>query len=146
MIVLSFQIDFFRKLSLGRLQKRGFNLSRFKFQKCKRLESSVIMKEKYIWCKRASFMGNDTRRNIIVCTGISLPPSPPKKHPLFLANPSPPHPSPLNLQTVQAPFLRQSLLYIVFCDPPPPKNWIFQWTRKILKFFILNAILPFTSN
>ena len=54
-------------------------------------------------------------------------------------------PSPfLNQQTVQAPLFRQpSTLYIGFLWPPPPqpKSWIFQWTPKILKFFILNTIL-----
>ena len=30
--------------------------------------------------------------------------------------------------------------------PPPAKSWIFQWTSKILKFFILNTILSFKSN
>ena len=67
---------------------------------------------------------------------------PPSKIPLpsFLPRP------PLNQQTVQAPFL---------CNPPPsklifrepsPKSRIFQWTLKILKFFILNAILSFKGN
>ena len=31
-------------------------------------------------------------------------------------------------------------------SPPLPKSWIFQWTSKILKFFILNTILSFKSN
>ena len=31
-------------------------------------------------------------------------------------------------------------------SPPPPKSRIFQWTSKILKFFILNTILSFKSN
>ena len=30
--------------------------------------------------------------------------------------------------------------------PPPAKSWIFQWTSKILKFFILNTILSFKSS
>ena len=30
--------------------------------------------------------------------------------------------------------------------PPPPKSQIFQWTSKILKFFIRNSILSFKSN
>ena len=28
-----------------------------------------------------------------------------------------------------------------FLQPPPPKSWIFQWTPKILKFFMLNTSL-----
>ena len=31
-------------------------------------------------------------------------------------------------------------------SPPLPKSWIFQWTSKILKFFILKTILSFKSN
>ena len=31
-------------------------------------------------------------------------------------------------------------------SPPPPKSWFFQWTSKLLKFFILNTILSFKSN
>ena len=31
-------------------------------------------------------------------------------------------------------------------SPPLPKSWIFQWTSKILKFFILNTILSFKYN
>ena len=71
--------------------------------------------------------------------GINLPSKTP---PLFLAKP------PLNQQTVQAPsFLGNSPLYIGFLwTPPPPKSQIFQWTAKILKFFILNTILSFKSN
>ena len=53
----------------------------------------------------------------IVCIGVSTPP-PQKHHPSFL--PSPP-------------------LYWFFVNPS--KSQIFQWTAKILKFFILNTIL-----
>ena len=36
---------------------------------------------------------------------------------------------------------------LVFQDPPPsPKSWIFQWTPKILNFFILNTVLSLKSN
>ena len=31
-------------------------------------------------------------------------------------------------------------------SPPPPKSRIFQWTSKILKFFILSTISSFKSN
>ena len=63
--------------------------------------------------------------------------TPSKTPPLFLFKP----PSPLNLQSVQAlsPF-RQLSLYWFFVNPLPLKNWIFQWTPKILKFFIHNPI------
>ena len=54
--------------------------------------------------------------------------------PLFLAKPH------LNRQTVQVPLFRQSPLYIGFLWTHP-KSRIFQWSPKILKFFILNTIL-----
>ena len=59
----------------------------------------------------------------IVCIGVSTHLQ--KHHLLFLAK-------------------RPSIL--VFCDPPSLKSQIFQWTPKILKFFILNTILSFKSN
>ena len=73
----------------------------------------------------------------IVCIGVSTPlkntPS------IFVAR------LPLNWQTVQAPLFRQSLpLYWFFMNPR--KIQIFQWTTKILKFFIFNTILSFKSN
>ena len=78
--------------------------------------------------------------------GVSTPLTTPQKyHFLFLAKP----PSPLYQQIVQAPPLLGNAPYImVFQDPlpSPPKNWIFQWNQKILKFFILNTILSFKSN
>ena len=73
---------------------------------------------------------------IIVCIGVSPP------LPCFVK-------PPLNWQTVQGPLFMQSLsLYWFFVNPPPPapKTWSFQWTPKILKFFILNTILSFKSN
>ena len=64
------------------------------------------------------------RRDLcIVCIGVSTPLQ--KHHLLFLAKP----PS-----------------ILVFCDPPSLKSQIFQWTPKILKFFILNTILSLKSN
>ena len=72
----------------------------------------------------------------IVCIGLSTTPQ--KHHaPFFLPS------SPLNLQTVQAPPLfRQSFPYILFfLLSPPSKNWIFQLTPKLLKFFIINPII-----
>ena len=76
----------------------------------------------------------------IVWIGVSTPPQ--KHHPLFLANPSP-----LNRQTVQAPPLfRQSPSLYWFFVSPLLKTQIFQWTSKMLKFFILNTILSFKSN
>ena len=60
--------------------------------------------------------------HLIVCIGVSLLPSPP-----------------VNLQTVQAsPLFRQSPLIYWF--------FIFSWTPKILKFFLLHPILCFKSN
>ena len=86
----------------------------------------------------------------IVCIGVSTPPPPtpsplPSKTlpPLFLAKPPPPPPPSLNLQTLQAPLFRPSLLYV---NSPPSKSWIFQWKPKIVKFFILKPILSFKSN
>ena len=44
------------------------------------------------------------------------------------------------------PLFRKSPLYILFfCKPLPLKNWIFLWTPKILKSFILHHILSFKS-
>ena len=67
--------------------------------------------------------------------------SPQKHYPLFLAKPpllkSANRPSP--------PFLGNPPYILVFHEPPP-KNQIFQWTPKILKFFIINPILSFKSN
>ena len=78
-------------------------------------------------------LSTKTRGN--VHWGVNPPPQ--KHHLSFLLSP----PSPLNLQSVQAlsPF-RQLPLYWFFVNPLPLKNWIFQWTPKILKFFILNPI------
>ena len=53
---------------------------------------------------------------------------------------------PLNQQTVQAPLLRQSPPSKLVFREPSPKTRIFQWTPKILKFFILNTILSFKGN
>ena len=51
---------------------------------------------------------------------------------------------PLNLQTVQSPFLDNPPPW--FFVNHPPKSQIVQWTPKILKFFILKPILSFKSN
>ena len=64
--------------------------------------------------------------------------------PLFLPRP------PLNQQTLQSPLFRQTPpppppLYFFFVNAAP-KSQIFQWNPKILKFFILNTILPFKGN
>ena len=64
---------------------------------------------------------------------------PPSKTLLSSFLPSPP----VNQQTVEAPpFLGNSPHILVFGDPPS-KSQIFQWTPKVLKFFILNTILSF---
>ena len=76
----------------------------------------------------------------IVCTGVSTPPQ--KHH------------SPLSYQALplksancpSPPLLGNPPFYIGFSWTPTPKNQIFQWTFKILKFFILNTILSFKSN
>ena len=44
-----------------------------------------------------------------------------------------------------SPLFKQFYI-LIFCEPPPHKNWTFQWTPIILKFFILNPIPPFKSN
>ena len=54
-------------------------------------------------------------------------------------------PSPLNLQTVQAPLFKQFPYILFFCTLLPLKTWIFLWTPKRLKFFVLHAILSFKS-
>ena len=72
---------------------------------------------------------------IMVGIGVSTPPS--KTPPLFLVK-SPP----LNQQTFQppSPLFRQSpRIYWFF--KIPPKTRIFEWTPKILKFFVLNTIV-----
>ena len=79
--------------------------------------------------------------NIIVCIGWYQSPF---KPPLFLANPPPP--TPLNLQTVQSPPFKAIPPIYWFFEKTPPKNHIFLWTPKILKFFILHTILSFKSN
>ena len=64
----------------------------------------------------------------------SITPSHPQKQPLFPAK------SPLNLQTVQVPFLDNLPYILVFREPPsPPKSWIFQKTPKTLKFSSLTS-------
>ena len=79
--------------------------------------------------------------SIHVTLQCALKYQPPLKNttPSFLPSP------PLNLQTVQALFFRQSPLYIGF-SWTPLKDWIFQWTPKLLRFFIVNSILSFKSN
>ena len=57
---------------------------------------------------------------------------PPKNNPLFLAKRG------LNLQTVQAHLSGNPPLLCWFFKNHPPKSHIFQWTPKILYFFILN--------
>ena len=54
--------------------------------------------------------------------------------------------SPPNLQTVQAPFLGNPPLYVGFSWTYPLKSRIFQWTPKMLKFFIFNPVSYFKSN
>ena len=79
---------------------------------------------------------------ILTCIGVSALSS---KTPLSYFLPSPP----LNRQTLQAlPHLflgNPPRLYWFFVNPRP-KSPIFQWTSKILKFFILNIMLSFKSN
>ena len=84
----------------------------------------------YFWVQLAAFP-------FIVCIGVSTPPH--QKHHPHSFLPSPP---PLNLQTIQAPFLGSPLIYIGF-SWAPPKSWIFQWTPKTSKCFILKTILSF---
>ena len=64
---------------------------------------------------------------------------PPQKHHPLLSCQAP------SLKTANCPsppFLGNSPFYIGFLWSPP-KSQIFQWTPKILKFFILNTILSF---
>ena len=80
---------------------------------------------------------------ITVCIGVSLPPTP-----TFSCQ------APSKIWKLSIPnFFRQSPLYIGFSwtplppHPTPPhptrKTQIFQWTPKVLKFFILHPILSF---
>ena len=48
--------------------------------------------------------------------------------------------TPSNWQTVQAPFFLGNPSSILVFRVPSFKSWIFYWTSKILKFFILNTI------
>ena len=77
----------------------------------------------------------------IVGTGVSTPLENTTFPPSFLPSPPPP----LNQKTVQALPFQAILLYIWFFMNPP-KSQIFQWTTKILKFFIINTILSFKNN
>ena len=61
---------------------------------------------------------------------------------LFLAKPPPP----IKSTTIQAPLPRKSLPLYWFFVNPRPQSWIFQWTSKILKFFILVTISSLKSN
>ena len=70
--------------------------------------------------------------------------NPPLKHsPSFL--PSPPPLKSANSPS-SSPFFRHFLPCILVFRQPPLKSRIFQWTPKILKFFILNTILSSKSN
>ena len=77
----------------------------------------------------------------IVWIGVSTTHTSKTHNPNFL----PSLPPPLNLTTVQAPFLGNYSYILVFCDPPPYKS-DFLWTRIILKTFILNPIPSLKSN
>ena len=70
--------------------------------------------------------------------GITPPPKKKKHHPIL---PSPP----LKSANCPSPFTDNPPSVVVLHEPPP-KSWIFQWTFKILKFFIPNSILSFKSN
>ena len=85
-----------------------------------------------------SILSRNIFQIVILCIGVSTPI---QKHPPPPFLPSSP---PLNLQTVQAPFL-SSLSSIGFLWTFH-KSGIFQWTPKISKFFILSTILSFKSN
>ena len=81
------------------------------------------------------FKWEKVTRSCVVCIRVSTP--------LFLTK------APINHQTFQAPFFGNPSLYWFFLTPPTPpapKSWIFQWTLKILKFFIPNIILSLKSN
>ena len=81
----------------------------------------------------------------IVHIGVSTPLK--KTCPLPLSCQAPP---PLPLKSANCPsppFSNQSPLYIGFSwTSRPPKPRIFQWTPKILEFFIFHPILSFKSN
>ena len=80
----------------------------------------------------------NTFQIVIVCIGVSMPPSKPPPPLSYKV-------SPLNLKTVQAPLFKQSPLYIGF-SWTLPKSGIFKWPSKIWKFFFFNTILSFKSN
>ena len=70
----------------------------------------------------------------MVCIGVSNPFQ--KYHALFLAKP------PLKSSNCQRKFSPLNWFFV----NPLPKSWNFQWTPKILKFFILKTSLSFKSN
>ena len=75
----------------------------------------------------------------MVRIGVSNPSQ--KYPPLFLAKP------PLkSWNCPKPPLFRKSSPLNWFFVNPLPKSWDFQWTPKILKFFILTTILSFKSN
>ena len=81
-----------------------------------------------------------TKFNSIVC--IRLTTLSPYKTPAssFLPSPS------LIGKLSKYPFLGNPLSILVLLDPLLAKSRLFQWTPKILKFFILNTIFSFKSN
>ena len=87
------------------------------------------------WCRAVldSDASSTVHGNIVCNIGVSIP---------F------PH-------SCQAPLLKFAncpsslaitLSILFFCERSPPKSLIFQWTPKILRFFILNHILSFKTN
>ena len=73
------------------------------------------------------------KNELIVWVEVSTSP---QKHPTpyFLSSP---------FQIFQAPFLGNSPIILIFCEPPSPNNY---WTPIILPFFVVNTILSFKSN
>ena len=94
--------------------------------------------EKFTFCKKCpKFFIVCILWIFIVCIALSVPL---KNTPLFLAKP------PLKFENCPSPPSQAIPPYILVFREPHPKNWIFQCTLIILKFFILNSISSLKSN
>ena len=104
---------------------------------CFRVLPSLLVSKLLVWSlnlKHRLLIGRYFIYMAIVCIEIPTPTQ--KHHPLFLTRP------PLKstiYSSLSSLLFRNPLLYIGF-SWYPPESPIFQWTSKILQFFILNTI------
>ena len=113
------------------------------------MDICVVCTSNQLFIKRFLNWNKIFKKRNIMCTGASTP-LPPLKNtiPSFLPSPHLP-PPPLKSTNCPSPppFLEIAPSILVFREPhPSSKSRIFQWTLKILKFFILITILSFKSN